>query len=404
MHPKLRNFALCSLLSVSFLTACNSGTNTEKSVVDKTDSASETESNESIYPQDSIYHQTAQFLTGQGSNSQQALIEFAASDAYKNYSAELNDLWERSNERRAEIKAWADTELKDVNAKGGTLFYPFSGADFVHVDLFFPKFDNFIMLALETKGSFPDLNQLNKDGKLATYLTAVRKSLKDILQFSFFRTLSMADDFTSELDGNIALFLYFMNITDHEVTFVEPVSISPSGELVVDEKISESYDQGYRYYFKKTGEDKIKTLVYFAMNIQNTEYQVTSKTTLAGLDDRKNILDYLKSQNISATYLKSASYLMHRPSFSVIRNFILDNSTFVLQDDSGIPIQFFPNEKWETVYYGTYTRPINLFKNKHQEDLKLAYLNEDNNVKKLPFGIGYQYRVGTSNMQLMTRK
>lgn len=48
------------------------------------------------------------------------------------------------------------------------------------------------------------------------------------------------------------------------------------------------------------------------------------------------------------TYLKGASYLLHRNSFSLIRNIILDQSEQVIQDDSGVPFKWFLKEdtKW----------------------------------------------------------
>lgn len=404
MCSNRKNIVLIACYGILFLASCSSegkSSGTHETVDKDTSSVQ----NKAVSMQiDSLFNQTAQIIAGRGDLTSLSSVDTITLNAYKNYSRELNELWEKSKERRTVVKNWAESELGALNSQGGTLFYPFSGADFVHVDLFFPNFDNIIMLALETKGTFPDLVKLHEEVKLTNYLSAVKNSLKDILLLSFFRTLAMEEDFKSTLDGNIALFLYFLNVTGHEVNFVEPVSISEDGALVVDTVITASYDQGYRYYFKRIGQDKIKTLVYFAMNVQNSEYPVTSNTILSGLNDRKNVLTYLKNEKVQATYIKSASYLLHRPSFSLIRDFILENSTYVLQDDSGIPIQFFPKDQWNITYYGTYTRPINLFKNKYQPNLKAAYSDSSNTLKTLPFGIGYQFRVGTSNMQLGIRK
>ena len=38
--------------------------------------------------------------------------------------------------------------------------------------------------------------------------------------------------------------------------------------------------------------------------------------------------------------VKSASYLLHNPGFSDVRDFLLKNSAAILQDDTGIPVKF----------------------------------------------------------------
>ena len=148
----------------------------------------------------------------------------------------------------------------------------------------------------------------------------------------------------------------------------------------------------------------VRTLTYFAVNLQNTHYVSRGGLVAKGLKTRKDLVAFLEGIDIKSTYLKSASYLMHRSTFSIIRNIILDNSEFVLQDDSGIPIQYFDQRKWDLTFYGDYKFPISLFAERHQEDLKDVYLKGGENVKSLPFGIGYQFRKGTSNLMKAEKK
>ncbi|MFN5793234.1 MAG: hypothetical protein ACK455_00425, partial [Bacteroidota bacterium] len=103
------------------------------------------------------------------------------------------------------------------------------------------------------------------------------------------------------------------------------------------------------------------------------------------------------------TYLKSASYLLHNGNFSWTRKMITNNSKTILQDDSGIPLKFI-DSTWNKTFFGTYDKPIPLFKNKFQEDLKNAYSPTNSNVKSLPFGIGYDYKLNESNLMLFTKR
>mgnify|MGYP000103131323 CR=1 FL=1 len=64
----------------------------------------------------------------------------------------------------------------------------------------------------------------------------------------------------------------------------------------------------------------------------------------------------------------------------------------------------FDSNKWDLTFYGNYAKPISLFSERHQEDLKEVYQKKSSNVQPLPFGIGYQYAKGTSNLMKATKK
>ena len=92
---------------------------------------------------------------------------------------------------------------------------------------------------------------------------------------------------------------------------------------------------------------EIESLVEkLSKNILKLSRNFSSITTVSrggliakGLETRTDLVAYIKQIGITSTYLKSASYLMHRPTFSIIRNLILSESENILQDDSGIPVQ-----------------------------------------------------------------
>lgn len=357
------------------------------------------------YPEDAKFNDLAQFIAGNEGSESSYLKSLESGDSWKSYRNSLDALWAKTNAKLPTIKDWSKRELSDINTDGGTLFYPFSGADFLHADLFFPDHDHIAMIALEPIGTFPNIEQMDKDKSLDIYLGRLKKSMNAILGLSFFRTIAMADDFKSELDGTLHVLMHFMARTNHEVLFQEPVAILPNGDLSTDiSNVSDSTYIGNRYYFRRKGEEKVRTLTYFAVNIQNSPYVSRGGLIAKGLETRTDLVAYFKKLNIKSTYLKSASYLMHRPSFSIIRNLILNESEHLLQDDSGIPLQYFDESKWNLTFYGNYTAPISLFSERHQPDLREAYEKKEKTVKDLPFGIGYQYRSGTSNLMRASKK
>ena len=94
---------------------------------------------------------------------------------------------------------------------------------------------------------------------------------------------------------------------------------------------------------------------------------------------------------------------MHKPGYSEIRQFILDQSFYVLQGDSAIPVKYFDRTTWNLRFFGTYTHPINYFKRYQQKDLADIY-QKGTDVHPLPFGIDYCHRVNTSNLMLASKK
>ena len=393
------------LLYLSFaalLTAC--GNKTTASIENTSEGSTVVENPEVInYPEDSKFNDLSNFVAGVEGGEASSLSGLEAKGTWQSYKTSMDGLWKKTNEKLPAMREWSKTEMADANSEGGTLFYPFSGPDFLHADVFFPEYENIVMIGLEPIGKYPDMAKKAEARKDQVYLNGVRKSMRMILGKSFFRTIAMAADFNGEVDGTLPLLMQFMNRTGHKVMYQEKVGVAADGKLTTElEEMPDSTYFGNRYYFQREGSEQVRTLTYFAVNLQNGSYSSRGGLVAKGLNDRKDFVAYLNSIDMKATYLKSASYLMHRPTFEIIRNIILDNCTYLLQDDSGIPIKFFDNSKWDLTYYGHFQKPISLFAERQQLDLKEAYKGEG--VKDLPFGIGYQYMKGVSNLMKAKRK
>jgi hypothetical protein len=77
-----------------------------------------------------------------------------------------------------------------------------------------------------------------------------------------------------------------------------------------------------------------QTLYYFSGDVSNDGLRKSGLLKFCGKLGQTNAL------------IKSASYLLHRDRYADLRDFILKQSTLVLQDDSGIPISYFDATKW----------------------------------------------------------
>jgi hypothetical protein len=315
---------------------------------------------------------------------------------WKEFAASQDKKWTQLNNNHFKaMHEFTSAELNSIFGNNDTIFYPFSGPDFLNVTTFFPNAKTYFMLALEPPGSLPNLDSLNKDS-LKNYFNSINKSLHAILNFSFFRTLSMEEDFaTKELNGAVQLISIFMQRSGHSIQSINQVSIDSTGKIIDSRNATFSNgSKGLHIIAINNKTLKVKDVYYFSCDISDL-----------GISKNKRLSAFLKSLPRVNTYLKSASYLLHKPYFSVARKTILDKSNYVLQDDSGIPVRFFDSAIWNHQYYGTYDAPINLFKNFLQKDLKLSYdSTEKSLIKPLSFGIGYDYKLNESNLMLFSKK
>ncbi len=357
---------------------------------------------------DRKYNDIARLIAGMPAEEGSTVQKHAETATWKQYAKGADAQWENMNKNKLpKMQAWAGEELKEINQKGGTLFYPFGGADFLHAATFFPAFDEVVMMGLEPIGNMPDFDKVAQKGALPTYFNSIQISLRTILQYSFFRTIDMANDFkgrvSADVDGTLPVLLLFLERTNHRIINYEQVAIGAEGKLI---KASESTDKNaYKgtkiLYRREANPDEVKTLYYFSVNLDNGS--VTEGKL--GLGKHKELKAYIESLQISATYLKSASYLMYLGDFTMIRDMILAKSPYLLQDDSGMPLVNFTagKHKWDLTFFGVYAGPISLFSSRWQQDMKLAYQKKEQ-VRPLPFGIGYQFAQGTSNLMLAKKK
>ena len=334
------------------------------------------------------------FFGGVQSPQIDSLIPNNLKAQWTQYTNKMNSTYSDVNSKKEIMSVWRD---KNISVSQGTLFYPFSGPDFLHANVFFPNYDTIVMIGLEPTGS--------ADVKLSQYtdpqvFSDITRSLSAILNHSFFLTKAMAVDFTNtKLNGTLPVFMHFFSRTGYSIYSVEDVFLKSNGEIVnmKENKSVEGLYKGVCYQVIK--DNKLKLIYYFSMNLMDGNYNNNN-----GLKDHPEIGLMMNRFNIKTTYLKAASYLLHNDSFSIIKDLILKNTNQIVQDDSGFPIRYLINNKtWNTSFYGSYTKPISLFNVRYQQDLYDCYHNPALPAGELPFGIGYKSIAGTSNMSISIR-
>jgi len=342
---------------------------------------------------------------------------------YRAWAANIDSLWERTQALNLSlIEDWRKATLTNDYPK--TVFSPFSGPDILNALAFFPDGNEFILFGQQPAGRVPRPEELTP-ARLMLELRHMQNALSDILALNFFQTIHMneqvGEDSCASFAGIIMFFLTRMNM---EVVAARNISIDTNGAIIdnYDPKNS-SLVPGVEFEFRariaeesipipedgggaETGEAangggaktgvtaapkrELKRVRYFSLDISDD-----------GLAANDNFEKFAETFPPCSTFIKSASFLMHKDFFSRIRTMVLDKSAFVLQDDSGVPLRFFLNEDWNVDYYGYYERPIPLFSNYFQREL-LTNMRAHSSGR-LPFSYGYNAAKGSSYLILAER-
>jgi hypothetical protein len=145
----------------------------------------------------------------------------------------------------------------------------------------------------------------------------------------------------------------------------------------------------------------VKMIISSANGPKQTLYYFRTDLSDGGVK-ASNFLQFAGTLGVGNALHKSASYLMHSGNFSRVREFVLNNSQQVVQDDSGIPLYSFKPDIWDFKPFGVYLPPIAVFSNRG--DPRMVELFRRLKAPPLDFGIGYRHRGHDSNLLLAIRK
>lgn len=399
---------LFTLIGIAFLASCMQGNSKNESNSDKKDStvtpktASVDKTGDSTVldikslnlDSDKVkeLNNMSKFIAGMPVDSDSKLAKYTNSKYWKTYAQQANSTWSSFFSKNEVARTWGNTILKDARSNSSHLIYPFSGPDVLFPEIFFPQTKEVFMIGLEPVGSVPIFKELNNT-QLDTIFEKYKRSINEVIKFSFFMTKKMKVELTNkDIDGTTPIIMLFLVREGKELLKVEPIVIGKDGEVIVKNNFNEiksAQNKGVRFYYNNKGSNEVRQITYISTNLADGTLSV-NKDLLAFFD---------KIQGPMCSYVKSASYLMHKDAFSTIRNTLLTKSKYHLQDDSGIPYKFFDHKVWNIKLFGSYEKPIDLFKKCKETDLVHAY--KDSTIPKLNFRIGY---AGKSNLLFAVKK
>lgn len=327
---------------------------------------------------------TAKFLAGMMPSADSPLIPLTKEPAWQRHARFFDNAFGQLEQRQlSKIRAWSDSHLA---APKPTMFYMFSGPDFLYANAFYPKATTYVLSALEPVGQVPDLTKLPR-GALGAALYNVEHSLGSILSFSFFITKQMKTDLRAgQISGTLPILYVFLARSGKTIKGVTPISLDPEGQVKTGNEGGPNAPRGARITF--AGSDGAeKTLYYFSTDLSN-----------AGIRS-SGFLKFCSTLAPGNSLIKSASYLLHSGNFTTVRDYILANSATIIQDDSGVPLQYYSAKQWRFFPFGRYLGPIGEFPRRFQQ----SYADLFRRAEPLTFGIGYRWRTNESNLLLSVK-
>jgi hypothetical protein len=328
---------------------------------------------------------TARFLAGMQPSADSPLMPLTKEPSWQRHAKFFDHAFGQLEQRQlSRIRAWSEAHLA---APKPTMFYMFSGPDFLYADAFYPKATTYVLSALEPPGQVPDLTRLQRGG-LGAALYNVERSLGSILSFSFFITKQMKVDLRAgQISGTLPILYVFLARSGKTIRGVTPVALDEHGQLKTGgEHVGSNAPRGARIIF--AGSDGVeKTLYYFSTDLSNAGARSSG------------FLKFCATLGPGNSLLKSASYLLHSGNFTTVRDFILANSATIIQDDSGIPLAYYSARHWSFYPFGRYLGPIGEFPGRYQQ----SYAELFHRAEPINFGIGYRWRTNESNVLLSVR-
>jgi len=338
---------------------------------------------------------TARFLAGLPPAADSPLVALTRDPLWEQHASHFNSIFGQVDKTRlSEIRAFSQAQLTE---KHQSMLYMFSGPDFLYAVSFFPSATTYVLSGLEPVGEVPQLTGLPHQAVNSALLN-LESSMSTLLNISFFITKEMRTQLqTGPVYGTLPVIYVFLARTGktiHDVSFVNldedgNIETPPApGDKAAAKKFAQSGAKGVKIVFSD-GSGPNQTLYYFSTNLADDGVKTSG------------FLQFCDRLGVADSFFKSASYLISGGGFNKLRNFILNRSATIVQDDTGIPITYFDPKKWRLRPFGHYLGPIPEFSSCYQAGMDELF--RKGNPVPIDFGLGYRWRTNESNLLVAQR-
>ncbi len=334
----------------------------------------------------------ARFLAGMPAPQGSALEVFNAEAHWAEHAKFFDLAWAKMEARRLNrIRVWREGAIHGYSP---VVYYMFSGPDYLYADAFFPNAATYILCGTEPVGVIPDVSKTTAE-TLPPALHNIETALYSVLNFGYFITKDMRKDLQNpEANGTVPILLVFLARSHKRILDAAYVTLDSNGGVhpsMGGVNPGRGGVPGVKFDFKNESGGPARTLYYFNTDISD-----------GGIHSTPGFMKFCQNRGRGDSLLKSASYLLHVSGFATVRNFLLNRSQCILQDDSGIPINYLTPDKWTLRVFGEYVGPIPLFHQYFQP--QLYQLFSKSAPPPLDFGFGYRWDPTHTSLILAIRR
>jgi hypothetical protein len=333
-------------------------------------------------------NETARFLAGMPVSKNSPLAPLTQDPAWQEHSAYFEKAFAKLNVRQlSKLHTWQNAYLPESKEPIPVAYYMFSGPDFLYVDQFFPNAAVYILCGKESMGPPPDPLRIPD---LSGALLNLENAMSSSLTTSYFITKDMKVNLQQQqLNGTLPILYVFLARANKTISDVTFISLNRNGTFQ-ESAPGMGGTPGIRINYTDNASKNPQTMFYFTTDISD-----------GGIAGNPAFMNFCSKFGVGASFLKSSSYLMFEDGFARVRNFILEHSNVIVQDDSGIPLTYFNRDRWNLRFFGTYLGPIELFKQYYQP--KLRELFDQSNPPAFGIGFGYRWNYKESNLIVAQR-
>ncbi len=276
-----------------------------------------------------------------------------------------------------------------------TVVYPFGGGDLISALTTWPEAKEITTMSLEHAGDPRRINTVDSK-QLKTSLALIRSTSAGLLTANDSKTENLMKGQRGELPGQLSFFLIALAVHGYEPVAMRYVRVEPDGSLHgitqrdIDElqkkdaqllkagwtspDFSEAFSNVELKFQKKGDPANAKVHRHFAENLDDDHFGT-----------EPGMKKHLEQKGKIVAMTKAASYLLWRPNFSVIRDYLLDHMEFMFSDSTGVPPSFATAKGFSQTTFGRFDESFLAGNATYNADFKKLW----EKAEPLPFRYGY---------------
>jgi hypothetical protein len=288
-----------------------------------------------------------------------------------------------------------------------TVVYPFGGGDLLSALVAFPDATEITTVSLELAGDPRRITTLDP-AALGASLAALRAEIGGLLSVGSNTSVNLSAQQRNELPGQVVSFLIALATAGYEPVAMRYVTLDDDGAIryldqaeidtlerrrgkpLKGDWVSPNFSEAFSHVeltYRRPGEATLRVHRHFGWNLADDYLAL-----------HPQLVRHLAQKGKVAVLVKGASYLLQRPNFSRIRDYLLDHLAWMLSDSTGIPPTYARPAGMIQVPYGRYSGAFLEGARDNRHDESFIELWRTSPKQRLPFRFGYVDSMGSAHL------